>query len=243
MPVDHKDQRADRTQWKLTALLTGKAKSFGPHGEQSGILKQPCSGGVYVQKTGISDDEQGDLVRHGGVEKAVHHYAFDHYSAWRDELPGSAPLFGQPGVFGENFSSLGMTEGNVYVGDIFQVGTAVLQVSQARQPCWRLNVRTSISSMAMRVQRSGRTGWYYRVIAPGLVKAGDEIMLLQRPNPDWSLQKILHYLYRESLDREALSEIANLLFLSQSWRKLAQTRLERRAVEDWSKRLYISQKK
>lgn len=229
-------------RWQLLTLLTGRAKPLGPNGEPSGILKQPCSGSVYIQKEGILGDEQGDRLRHGGVEKAVHHYAFDHYAAWRSNLRESGDLFERPGVFGENFSSLGLTESNVYVGDIFLVGTAVLQVSQARQPCWRLNVRTSVRDMATKVQSSGWTGWYYRVIDPGWVRSGDEIKLLQRPNPDWSLQKLLHFLYRERLNQAALTEIANLLFLSQSWRQLAQTRLERSAIEDWSKRLCIPER-
>ncbi len=239
---NHEDQCDARTQPKLLALLTGKARPFGPHGEPSGIEKQPCLSSVYAGKDGISGDEQGDHKYHGGLEKAVHHYAFDHYAAWKSELPESGVLFEQPGAFGENFSSFGLTEANVHVGDIFQVGTTVLQVSQARQPCWKLNVRTSVSSMAMKVQASGRTGWYYRVIDPGWIKSGDEITLLDRPHPDWSLKRIIHYFYgTERLNRTALAEIAGLPFLSPSWRRLAQTRLERREVEDWSKRLDIPQ--
>lgn len=239
MQGNNDSQPAIPMQCKLLAVLAGKARPMGPHGEPSGILKRPCTDSVFVQAYGLPGDEQGDRRYHGGVEKAVHHYAFDHYATWRADLPASAPLFEQPGLFGENFSSIGLTETNVHVGDMFQVGTSVLQVSQARQPCWKLNIRTSIPDMAVKVQTTGRTGWYYRVIQPGWVKNGDEFNLLQRPNPGWPLQKILYYLYAECLNRAALTEIAGLSFLAYSWRRLAQARLDFNAVEDWSKRLNI----
>jgi MOSC domain-containing protein YiiM len=234
---NHDGSRSDFIQSELLTVFTGKLQPLGLHGVPSGILKQPCADGVYIRQDGLSGDEQGDRRYHGGPEKAVHHYALDHYVLWRAELPARAALFDQSGVFGENFSTLGLTEANVNVGDIFQVGEAVLQVSQARQPCWRLNARTLIPNMAMRLQATGRTGWYYRVIHPGWVRSGDTLRLLERPNPDWPLQKVLHYLYTECLNRAALIDIADLPFLADSWRRLARIRLERNAVEDWSKRL------
>lgn len=221
----------------LRTVLTGKVQPIGPHGERSAIWKQPRLGRVFVDEYGLSGDQQGDHRYHGGLEKAVHHYAFDHYAQWKSDFPSRASLFEAPGLFGENFSSIGLTEANVYVGDTFQVGAAVLQVSQARQPCWKLNVRTSISTMAIKVQTTARTGWYYRVMQPGWVKSGDAFKLLRRPNPDWNLIKLLHYLYTESLNRSALAEIADLPFLSDSWRKLAKTRLDTNVVEGWSGRL------
>jgi len=242
MPHDHAGEGRGATRSRLLAVLTGKSTPFGPNGEPSGIGKRPCLGKLYVQKDGIVGDEQGDKLHHGGVDKAIHHYAFDHYPAWRSDCPDAAGLFERPGTFGENFSSVGLTERNVCVGDIFQVGTAVLQVSQARQPCWKLNVRTSMADMAMKVQVSGRTGWYYRVIDPGWIRKGDEIRLLQRPNPEWPLQRVLQCLYLKGVDHECLCEMADLLFLSNSWRKLAQVRLERSAIEDWSERLDVPEK-
>jgi MOSC domain-containing protein YiiM len=170
---------------------------------------------------------QGDVKHHGGPEKAIHHYALDHYAAWKAELGDqTAYNFAVPGAFGENFSTLGITEADVNIGDTYGVGTAVLQVSQARQPCWRLNVRFAVDDMALRVQTAGRTGWYYRVLKSGQAAAGERLELLDRPNLAWPLSRLLHYLYVDPLNREALGQIASLPFLSESWRTLAMQRPE-----------------
>jgi len=221
----------------LLGVLVGKARPFGREGQQSGIDKAPCSTRVYVNTSGLSGDEQGDRRHHGGVEKAIHHYAFEHYAAWKKGLPQSRQHFDRPGTFGENFSTVGMTEASVCIGDVYLVGSALLEVSQARQPCWKLNVRTGVPGMAARVQETGRTGWYYRVLRTGWVQCGDTLSLLNRPNPDWPLRKLLHCLYVDRLNRAALSEIVALTTLAPSWRRLAQARLEHNVVEDWSQRL------
>jgi MOSC domain-containing protein YiiM len=224
-------------RYRLGAVLTGRTKPLRPHGEPSGIFKTVRAGPVSIEKTGILGDEQGDAKHHGGEQKAVHHYALDHYAAWRTELADRTDCFAMPGAFGENFSTVDMTEASVCVGDVYRVGTALLQVSQARQPCWKLNARFDTPDMASRVQDSARTGWYYRVLQPGAAQAGDELALLERPNPDWPLNKLLHYMYIETLNREALFQIAQMCFLTESWRRLATRRLDRRIVEDWSQRL------
>ncbi len=223
----------------LAAVLTGRARPFGPDGQPSGIFKAQRDEAVYVGHLGIRGDEQGDRRFHGGPEKAVHHYAFEHYAAWKSELRATSADFDRPGTFGENFSTLGLAEADVCVGDVFRAGGAVLQVSQARQPCWRLDVRTGVRGMAARVQRTGRTGWYYRVLAPGWVRHGDPLLLLERPNADWPLQRLLHHLYVDMLNEDALAEIRALRTLSPSWRKVAETRIARKAVEDWSRRLEV----
>jgi MOSC domain-containing protein YiiM len=221
----------------LLAVLAGKARPFGPEGHRSGIDKAPCSSRVYVDTSGLSGDEQGDRRHHGGVEKAIHHYAFEHYAAWKQDLPASSDHFDRPGTFGENFSSVGMTESSVCIGDVYLVGRATLEVSQARQPCWKLNVRTGVPDMAAKVQETGRTGWYYRVLRPGWVQAGDTLLLLSRPNPEWPLRRLLHCLYVDRLNRAALTQVVALTALTPSWRRLAEARLERNIVEDWSSRL------
>jgi MOSC domain-containing protein YiiM len=142
-----------------------------------------------------------------------------------------------PGAFGENLSTLGLTEADVCVGDVLRIGTATLQVSQARQPCWKLNHRFGRPDMARRVQSTGRTGWYYRVLEAGAAEAGDAVTLLERPCPDWPLARLLRVFYVDMLDRAALAGIAALEPLAASWRQLAQRRLETGQVEDWSRRL------
>lgn len=141
--------------------------------------------------------------------QAVHHYAFDHYPQWIAEI-GPRDVLARPGAFGENLSTRGITECDVCVGDVFTLGGATLQVSQSRQPCWKLNARFGLPKMSARVQQSGRTGWYYRV---------------------------LDVLYRRTLDVGALEALSRIDALPPSWRQLFERRLKAGAVEDWTKRL------
>jgi len=222
---------------RIEAVLVGRAVPFGPNGEPSAIDKRACSAPVQVGLLGLDGDEQGDRVHHGGPDKAVHHYACDHYAAWRSELPAAAARFEHAGAFGENLGTRGLTEQDVCVGDIYRLGTARVQVSQARQPCWRLNLRFGVPDMARRMQTSGRTGWYYRVLEPGTVEAGAALSLEARPHPEWPLARLLHFLYVERLDFAALERIEALSVLAEGWRRLAARRLQNRAVEDWSSRV------
>jgi len=221
----------------LRALLVGALAPLGPSGVESGIFKQPVAGPLAVTRNGLIGDAQGDRKPHGGPEKALHHYAFDHYARWRRERPDLARFFSREGAFGENISTAGLTEADVCIGDIYRLGSALLQVSQARQPCWRLNLRFGDDGMARRVQDSGRTGWYYRVLEEGRVTPDDILRLVERPVEAWSLARLLRIFYHDRLDRARLAELAALTQLSPSWRRLARQRLERNAVEDWSGRL------
>ncbi|MEK4034954.1 MOSC domain-containing protein [Methylocystis sp. IM3] len=216
-------------------VLTGAVALLGG-GCMSGIDKKPAPGPWRIDAGGLRGDAQADLAHHGGPEKALHHYAFDHYAAWRAEIGPAAPL-ATPGAFGENLSTKGWTEDNVYLGDIVEFGTALLQVSQGRQPCWKLNRRFGVADMARRVQKSGRAGWYYRVLADGIAKPGDRLILAERPCPDWPLSRLNRLLYLETGDRTGLFAMAELAPLAQGWRRLARRRLENGRVESWDMRL------
>lgn len=222
---------------KLAQLLVGRAVPFGPNGELSGIDKHCVARPLRLTATGFEGDEQGDPRHHGGPDKAVHHYPAEHYAAWRRDCPDVAPERLRAGAFGENLSTVGVTEERVCVGDVFRLGSALLEVSQARQPCWKLNPRFAHPGMATLVQASGRTGWYYRVREAGQVAPGDELQLLDRLHPDWPLARLLHYLYIDPLNREGLTAMAALTVLPDSWRKLTQQRLALGCIEDWSRRL------
>jgi len=218
-------------------LLVGRARPFGPNEEPSAIDKHPVVRPLKLTVNGFEDDEQGDRRHHGGPEKAVHHYPGEHYAAWRLELPDLQAERFQVGAFGENIGTVGLTEANICVGDVFRLGTALIQVSQARQPCWKLNLRFDIPDMSLRVQDSTRTGWYYRVLETGEVKPGATLCLLERPQPDWPLSRLLCCLYGDPLNLRALAAIVTLGNLSASWRELAQRRLASGQIEDWSRRL------
>ena len=221
---------------QLLALSVGPIKSIGSDNLQSGIDKKPVDRPLLLTKTGFIGDEQADKKHHGGPEKAVHHYDFDHYAYWQKEL-GHKAVFDTPTAFGENLSTSGLSEKNIAVGDIFRLGKAIIEVSQGRQPCFRLNVRFGIADMSLRTQKSGRTGWYYRVLEEGEVTLQDELELLERRHEDWTIHRIWKAFYVTRNDYDELSQIASLEELSPSWRSLAQKRLDSHQIEDWTKRL------
>lgn len=220
---------------RVDALLTGKAVPYTRPGSHSGIDKQPRAGLIRITEWGLAGDEQGDLRVHGGIDKAVHHYPFEHYASWRDEM-GAHPMLEAPGAFGENISTQGLTEATVCLGDRFELGDVLLEVSQGRQPCWKLNDRFGVPDMARRVQDSGRSGWYYRVLHAGHAQAGDALTLIERPHPGWPLARLAALLYQRVLDPAQL-EPALELPLVPSWRKIIERRLQHNAVENWGKRI------
>ncbi|WP_419905360.1 MOSC domain-containing protein [Kiloniella sp.] len=221
----------------IEKVMTGKAVPFGPKERMSAIDKIPVCDVIQVSKLGLLGDEQADPRHHGGPEKAIHHYAADHYATWAAEYSQIDPNCLKAGGFGENISTMGMSEAVVCVGDIYRLGTSLVQVSQGRQPCWKLNVRFDVPKMAATVQSTGRTGWYYRVLEEGQVQAGDRVSLVERINSEWSLARIQHVLYVDTLNKQALEALIGVKELAENWHALVQKRLERLEVEDWSPRL------
>lgn len=218
-------------------ILTGAVAPLGPRAAPSGIDKHPVQGRLFLGPEGFAGDAQGDRRHHGGVEKAVHHYAHEHYAHWIAAL-GPRDVLDRPGAFGENLSTHGLTEWDVAIGDTFRLGQAVLQVSQGRQPCWKLNLRFETADMAARVQKSGMTGWYYRVLEPGQVEPGDGLHLLDRLSPDWTIRRLWRVLYVDMMNRDELAAMAELDHLPENWRGHARRRLQTHQVEDWTRRLH-----
>jgi MOSC domain-containing protein YiiM len=221
---------------RIDRLLTGSVQPLGPRAVPSGIDKAAVTGRAWLGREGFRGDEQGDRKHHGGPEKAVHHYAFEHYARWREAI-GEHDLLTRPGAFGENLSTIGLTEAQIAIGDTFRAGGAVIQVSQGRQPCWRLNLRFGLPDMALRVQTSGRTGWYYRVIQEGFVAAGDDLVLVDRLSPERTIERLWRALYVDTLNVDEFAAMAELAHLPESWRRYASRRLDSGLVEDWSHRL------
>ena len=221
-------------------VLTGRVAPLGGDGPKSAIDKRPAAALWRIDALGLAGDAQADHRHHGGPEKALHHYLCEHYATWVGEI-GDDPLLRMPGAFGENLSTRGWTEANVCIGDVVRFGSALLQVSQGRQPCWKLNRRFRRPDMALRVQSTGRAGWYYRVIEAGVADSDDFLWLIDRPRPAWTLQRLSRLLYRGADDREGLAELAALPELAQNWRDLARQRVDSGKVEDWTKRLHGAQ--
>ena len=217
----------------VRTVLCGSTQRLGR--TTSAIFKRPVGGAVQVGALGLVGDSQADRRVHGGVDKAVHCYAWAHYATWRSELP-SCSAFAAPGAFGENLSIDGLDEQTVCIGDVWRVGKTVLAVTQGRQPCFKLNLRFGVADMAVRVQRSLRPGWYMRVIQPGLIAARNEIELLDRPHPDYSVAALLQLIHDRSTDVSQLTEVLRLP-LTPSWRRLFERRMQSGEVEDWSTRM------
>ncbi len=222
---------------RVDAVLTGKSAPLGPNGGMSGMNKQVAHNRVYLGMEGLSGDEQADRRHHGGAEKALHHFPAEHYPLMQKHLNKCTDGAFDVGRFGENISTTGLTESDVCIGDIFQLGEAIVQVSQGRQPCWKLNARYDYPEMAKQVQSLKTTGWYYRVITPGYLQDGDSLVLLQRPYPDWSIARLLGYLFEDTLNLTALKAMVDIPYLAQTWRDMAQKRIDSGQVESWQHRL------
>lgn len=193
------------------------------------FFKQPVSGPQRVEPLGIVGDGQADLRFHGGVDKAVLAYSADHFPQWAAELPEVAWT---GGAFGENLTLAGLSESSVCLGDVWQLGGARLEVSQPRQPCWKLSRRWRIADLARRVTQNGRSGWYLRVLNPGEIAAGHELVLLHRPHPGWTITRAQQLMYLEKDNLAAAAEIAAIPALAASWREVFAERLAKRRAEE-----------
>ena len=205
----------------VLSLLQGASVPFS-HGEHSAIAKSPAIGSVHITKFGILGDEQADTRYHGGPDKALHHYPLDHYAFWRSKAPDH-PLLGAPGAFGENLSTKGLTEEQVCIGDRFRLGTALIEISQGRQPCWKQGARMDWKTLPAIMVKERRSGWYYRVIETGIAEAGNLLSLVDRPLPEWSVRRVFGLIIGGDHKRDpaSLKELAGMECLFSGWRERA----------------------
>lgn len=220
----------------ILGLYIGKAKERWPGKPPSAIAKFEANGTQQLIETGFIADAQADLRVHGGPDKAVHHYPADHYSAWQSEKFETSFAF-RSGGFGENISTAGIVESDVCLGDVFELGTARVQISQGRQPCWKLNMHTRVPQMAALVQSSGKTGWYYRVLQQGEVKIGDQLKLIDRPVEAWPLDRLIAARFDKKLAQETAKELAETPELAKNWRQYFYKRAHSLFIEDQTPRL------
>lgn len=228
---------------RILSLLAGQVENFvaedARHAAnrpwQSAIRKTPVEGPRRVHALGLEGDAQADRVHHGGPDKALLAYAAAHYEAWAEEW-GAAP---EHGAFGENLTLDGAAEADVCIGDVYQIGGGPLrvQVSQPRQPCWKLARRWNRPALPKRVQETGRTGWYLRVLTPGIAEAGAALALTNRPCPRWSIARANAVMHGRGVSTDEIAALAALPELAQSWRETLARRLERGAPPDARARL------
>ena len=183
---------------------------------RTSIFKQPATGPVQVLAEHLAGDGQADLRVHGGRDKAVYAYPHEHYAYWQRYLPAELLV---PGAFGENLTTHGLLEPEVRVGDCFQIGTAVLQAVQPRQPCLKLGIRLGRPSVVREFEQAGRSGIYFRVRQPGVVQAGDAITLLERSPHAVTIQDMVACLAPGPHDPDVVHALLATPYLSASWRE------------------------
>ena len=175
---------------RLASVQVGRIAPLGPAAVPSGFIKRAAAGSVAVGVLGLDGDEQADLTVHGGPEKAVYGYAASHYARWANDFPALHERF-LPGSMGENLTIAMLDEDDLRVGDVHAIGTALLQVCQPRQPCFKLALAFGEARLGKAMVRSGRSGWYYRVLRDGVISAGDAVTLADRPNPDFAFSRLV----------------------------------------------------
>ncbi|HZG40399.1 MAG TPA: MOSC domain-containing protein [Nodosilinea sp.] len=190
----------------------------------TGIFKEPINERVMVRSLNLDGDGQADLTVHGGLEKAVYVYPFEHYDYWRSELPDTELTLG---IFGENFTVIGFREAELNIGDRFQVGTVQLMVTQPRLPCYKLGIRFGRPDMVKRFLASRRTGFYFSVLQDGEVGTGDTLKLVSRDESNITVTDITQLYTREQTNPELLQRAAQLKALPASWRKYFQEQIHR----------------
>lgn len=201
----------------VESLNTGLPKKEDFHGREimTGICKQPVTGPLVLRKSGFENDGVGDLKHHGGTDKAVCVYSLDHYSYWEDVLQIKLPV----AAFGENLAVSDLKEDDICIGDVFELGTALLQVSQPRQPCRTLAARYGRDDLVKLVADSGRTGFYFRVLKEGIVQKGSRLALKEKDPRGITVLFASHTFHHDRKNGEAIEKVLAVPALSASWQK------------------------
>ncbi|MGO0058922.1 MOSC domain-containing protein [Brevibacillus fluminis] len=214
---------------EIVSINVGQPTTMTYEGKEleTGIFKQPVEGAVFLSKLNFAGDGQADLKFHGGVDKAVCVYSHEHYPFWEREL--NRPM--SYGAFGENLTVTGMTEDLVCIGDTYQLGEAVVQVTQPRQPCHKLAKRYDVADMPVKVQNVGFTGFYFRVLQEGHVSKEDRPVLIERHPAKLSVAFANQIMHHDKKNQEGIRQLLAVEELSASWRKTLSNRLEGNEVD------------
>ena len=209
---------------KLLSVNVSQPKSISYRGRsvRTGIYKVPVKGRVMLRRLNLDGDAQGDLTVHGGPDKAIYVYPFEHYDFWARELGRDDFEFGQ---FGENFTVEGMPEEQVHIGDVFRVGGALVEVTQPRVPCYKLGIKMGSARFVKRFLASGRVGFYLRVLEEGEVCAGNTIECLQLGAEQMTIREIIRLAYFDRENAEGARKAIRIAALSPGWREMFEERL------------------
>lgn len=182
---------------------------------KTGIFKYQVNQSIFLGTEDVDSDHVIDRRYHGGVDKACYFYSADHYEYWQKLYPGLEMPWG---FFGENLTVEGLHEAEINIGDIFKIGEAVVQVTQPRQPCFKMEFRFKDYKIVRQFIDSGFSGVYVRVLTNGNVKAGDSMQLIERKE-SLSIQKVFELIYAYELQKEAVLKAINDPFIAASCRK------------------------
>jgi MOSC domain-containing protein YiiM len=202
-------------RFNLAAICTGTPQLIRGDGMQSAIFKSAIDAPVQVGFLGLSGDVQADLSVHGGPDKALHLYAFDHYPHWAGVI-GQHDSLGRPGAFGENLCTIGLRENDLLLGDQFRLGSALIDVSMGRQPCWKLDARFGMKGVMAHMA-------YFRVLEEGVARASDGLIREARGDADWPVSRLFAALIngQEKLSAPDYAALSQHPQLGKSWRARA----------------------
>ena len=204
---------------KIISVNIGEPATIQWRGKnvKTGIYKYPVNEPIFLETEDVKNDHVIDRRYHGGTEKACYSYSADHYSYWKKLYPNVDFHYG---IFGENLTIQGLNEADIFIGDVFQIGEAKVQVTQPRQPCFKLGVRFGTQKIIRQFIDSGYPGVYFRVLKHGQVKAGDEMDLIEKQTRNTvSIQKVFELLYTDEFQKEPVLNAINNRFLAESCRK------------------------
>jgi len=217
----------------LKGVYRGKvAQRYGIY---TAIDKLSVEKSLFLSPEGLAGDQCADVIHHGGLDRALHQYPIEHYAYWRKKF-GKAMDWQASGM-GENLSSEGMNEDTVCLGDRYQWGEAIIEVSQPRSPCFKLNNRWDIDNFATNMQEVSRCGWLYRVIKPGIVSVQEPLVLIDQVTNMMTLREVCEIYFGNPLDKVGLEKLQKQETLSNSLLSKVVQRLETNEVENWAFRL------
>ncbi len=208
---------------QLISIQVALAETYGEYDSRdpqqrrwtTAIFKKPVAGPVQAGWLGLAGDSQADARHHGGRDKAILAYSADHFPAWRQH-PLLTGMTG--GGFGENLTISGLTEEGVCIGDGWRIGDVLVEVTQPRQPCWKLARRWQAPDLVKQVVANGYTGWYLRVLEEGVLQAGQEVTLEHRRHPEWTIAAANAVMYDKRMPQESIRSLIALPELSEAWK-------------------------
>jgi len=213
-----------QSDMKLISVNVGRPRVVESHGDpvSTGIFKEPVAGRVMLRTLNLNGDRQADLSVHGGPSEAVYAYPSEHYEHWKRELPEMNLPWG---MFGENFTTVGLFESKLNIGDKFRVGSAIVMVTEPRMPCYKLGIKFGRPDIVKRFLPSERTGFYFSVLQEGEVGVGDPIELIERSRDSLRVSDVTALYTHEKHNIGLLRRAIEIEALPESWKSYFQHRL------------------